>query len=179
MMRRAFLPVLLLVTACATAPTAPPPPSGPFSSTPPWSAAPLARAEVPAAYVQQWQKAENRTTCLLIAPRSVGDEGASAKPRAATFSGGWAVAYDLPDLRSAFGVAGTGATVDFEGGYDQWPHGHEWADGSGVSYGPEGGTGPNQLAYLQIKGQQCLYNVWSRLGTEHLEELLRELRYVQ
>lgn len=178
MMRSAFLPALLLLAACATTPAAPPPSSHPLPSTTPWSAAPLARTEVPAAYVQQWQKAENRTTCALIAPRSVGEEGANATPRAANFSGGWAVAYDLPDLRSAFGVAGTGATVAGPT-YERWPDSHIWPDGSKVSYGPEGGTGPNQLAYLEIAGQGCLYNVWSRLRTEHLEELLRELRYVR
>lgn len=172
---------LFLFAACATAPTTPaptPPSTHPLPTTTPWSAAPLARTDVPAVYAQQWQKAGNRATCALIAPRSVGDEGATAKPRAATFSGGWAVAYDLPDLRSAFGVAGTGATVAGPT-YKGWPDSHIWPDGSKVSYGPEGGTGPNQLAYLEIAGQGCLYNVWSRLGKEHLEELLRELRYVQ
>jgi hypothetical protein len=44
--------------------------------------------------------------------------------------------------------------------------------------GPEGGTGPNQLAYLRIAGQGCLYNVWSRLGTTHLESLLGSIRFI-
>lgn len=48
-----------------------------------------------------------------------------------------------------------------------------------VEYGPEGGQGPNQLAYLRVSGQRCLYNIWSRLGQEHLEQLIRELRYVR
>ena len=133
---------------------------------------------MPAVYAAQWAKAENRTTCALIAPRSLGTEGTGATPRAATFSGGWAVAYDLPNLRSAFGVAGTGAE---ESGptYDQWPYRHTWDDGSRLEYGPEGGQGPNQLAYLRISGQGCLYNVWSRLGRVHLEHLIRELRLVR
>ena len=42
----------------------------------------------------------------------------------------------------------------------------------------EGGSGPNQLAYLTIPGQGCLYNVWSRLGVDHLEYLLGQLRFV-
>ena len=33
-------------------------------------------------------------------------QDAGATPRTATYSGGWAVAYDRSDLRSAYGVAG-------------------------------------------------------------------------
>src|SRR5687768_4324807 len=114
----------------------------------------------------------------MIAPSSLGEAGAAATPRAATFSGGWAVAYDLPNLRSAFGVAGAGVKAG-DPSYDKWPYVQEWGDGSKVEYGPEGGQGPNQLAYLHIAGQDCLYNVWSRLGKEHLELLIRELRLVE
>jgi hypothetical protein len=87
------------------------------------------------------------------------------------------VAYDQPRLRSAFGVAGTGSRAT-DPSYDAWPHRRAWADGSTAGYGPEGGTGPNQLAYLRIQGQDCLYNVWSRLGQAHLEQLLESLRFV-
>lgn len=168
---RTALVTLLLLTACTTA-------TPPAATRPPWSAPALTRAEVPAPYVTQWEKSENRSTCALIAPRSVGTAGANATPRAATFSGGWAVAYDLSNLRSAFGVAGTGASKTGDT-YDQWPHRQTWDDGSSVEYGPEGGTGPNELAYLRIEGQDCLYNIWSRLGREHLELLIRELRFVR
>jgi hypothetical protein len=167
---RTALAALLFLTACMT--TAPPP------NPTPWTAPALARADVPAVYLTEWENAENRSTCALIAPRTVGAAGANATPRAATFSGGWAVAYDLPDLRSAFGVAGTGASKHGDT-YDQWPHSRTWDDGSRVDYGPEGGTGPNQLAYLRIEGQDCLYNIWSRLGREHLEQLIGELRFVR
>ena len=81
-------------------------------------------------------------------------------------------------MRSAFGIAGSGSTPDSTT-YDAWPHKLRWADGSSVGYGPEGGTGPNQLAYLRIHGQQCLYNVWSRLGIAHLEFLISQLRFVE
>lgn len=138
----------------------------------------MPRDSVPAVYLSQWEKAENRDTCAVIAPRSVGQAGATATPRCANFSGGWAVAYDLPDLRSAFGVAGAGVSAG-DPTYDKWPYAYDWADGSKVEYGPEGGEGPNQLAYLRIQGQDCLYNVWSRLGREHLELLLGELRMVK
>lgn len=101
-----------------------------------------------------------------------------AEPRVAHFAGGWGVAYDLPELRSAFGVAGAGVDPGPDT-YDEWPHQREWSDGSRAGYGPEGGQGPNQLAYLRVRGQSCLYNVWSRLGRTHLEALLDDLRFVR
>ena len=171
MMRRLSLAALFLA-ACATTN-----PSAPLPRTAPWRATPLARAAVPAVYLEQWQKADNRSTCAVIAPQSLG-EYANAKPRAANFAGGWAVAYDLPDKRSAFGIAGAGVKAD-DPSYNKWPYAYEWGDGSKVEYGPEGGTGPNELAYLRIQGQDCLYNVWSALGREHLESLIRELRRVE
>lgn len=175
MMRTASLAVLVLlaavcVTACGT--------TVPRHATAPWRQQPLASADVPGVYLTQWQKAENRATCALIAPRSLGDAARGATPRAATFSGGWAVAYDLPNLRSAFGVAGAGVKAG-DPSYAKWPYTLSFGDGSIAEYGPEGGEGPNQLAYLKIKGQDCLYNIWSRLGREHLELLLRELRFVR
>ena len=177
-MKMRFAPLLLLLTiACTTSDTTPPTSPSPLPKTAPWRAAPLARAEVPAVYVQQWNKAENRDTCALIAFRAVGDEGAGATSRAANFSGGWAVAYDLPNVRSAFGIAGAGVKAG-DPSYDKWPYAYEWGEGSKVEYGPEGGDGPNQLAYLQIQGQECLYNVWSRVSRAHLEALLREIRFV-
>ena len=159
---------LLLLAACATAP--PPNP-------PPWRSAPLRATDVPAVYAEQWRRAENRTTCAILAPGNLGEAGAGATPRAATFSGGWGVAYDLPNVRSAFGIAGAGVRVDSPS-YADWPHTREWFDGSRAEYGPEGGTGPNQLAYVKVQGQDCLYNVWSRLGREHLEYLIGQLRFV-
>jgi hypothetical protein len=193
---------LLLLAACAPAareapaPTAPPPPAAPAPTQPPpaptqpppappappaatlapWSGERLAAGAVPAVFATEWRKAANRATCALIAPASLG-AGTGATPRGATFSGGWAVAYDRPGLRSAFGVAGTGSRAA-DPSYDDWPHRRTWPDGSSTGYGPEGGTGPNQLAYLRIQGQDCLYNVWSRLGVAHLEQLLESLRFV-
>lgn len=160
----------LLAAACATTPPA-------TETRAPWRETPIPRANVPAVYVTQWEKAENRATCAMVAPLDLG-AGANATPRAATFSGGWGVAYDLPNLRSAFGIAGAGVTAD-DPSYDNWPYVQQWDDGSRAEYGPEGGQGPNQLAYVRIQGQRCLYNVWSRLGRAHLEHLLRNLRLVQ
>lgn len=150
--------------------------AAPVLAPAPWSGVPIDPALVPQPYLTAWNAAENRATCALIAPRDTGRPDATA--RSATFSGGWGVAYDLPLLRSAFGVAGTGASAQGDV-YDEWPHELAWADGSRAGYGPEGGSGENQLAYVTIPGQSCLYNVWSRLGVDHLEQLLSELRFVR
>ena len=163
-----FLPLVLLVlSACASTPSAP------ELFPAPWQSAAL--AGVPPVYRAEWQKAENRSTCALVA---FADHGSvtNAIPRRANFSGGWAVAFDTPSKRSAFGIAGTGTT---SAGSYQWPDGFQWSDGSSATYGLEGGTGPNHLAYVTIAGQQCLYNVWSAMGKEHLEHLLRQMRFVE
>lgn len=171
----------LILTGCASSPrgdssgqTAPP-----STLTPaPWSATSLRASEVRSVYVDVWRRAENRDRCALLAPARLPSGSADATPRAATFSGGWAVAYDAPDLRSAFGLAGTGTSAWSPNIYDQWPNRIVWADSSRADYGLEGGTGPNWLAYVRIPGQECLYNVWSRRGRTHLEELLGALRFV-
>lgn len=175
-MRLSILSLAALATTLAAcggggAP-ADPTPQGPPAA--PWSAAPLAAADVPAPYLTRWRAAENRATC---APLAFAAPRPDAVARAATFGGGWGVAYDTPETRSAYGVAGTGVEPGPDT-YDAWPHRLLWADGSRAGYGPEGGSGPKQLAYLRVAGQDCLYNVWSMLGREHLEELLRQLRFV-
>ncbi|HEY0673955.1 MAG TPA: hypothetical protein VGD27_16880, partial [Longimicrobiales bacterium] len=142
----------------------------------PWSAPALTRTQAPAVYLAEWRKAVNRRSCAPVAFASL-PQAANATPRRAHFSGGWGVAYDTPKLRSAFGIAGAGVNVA-EPSYDNWPFKRNWSDGSRVGYGPEGGTGPNQLAYLRIAGQGCLYNVWSRLGRAHLEQLLQQIRFI-
>lgn len=173
-MLRLWFVVVLLLGGCAGG--GPRSPSTPPTPQAPWQQPRLTAGEVPPAFLAQWRKAENRSSCALLAPASLG-AGQDAKARAATFAGGWGVAYDLPDLRSAFGIAGTGVNAS-DPSYSEWPFRLEWSDGSSAGYGPEGGTGPNQLAYLRVQGQGCLYNVWSRLGREHLEHLLGQLRFV-
>ena len=143
---------------------------------PPWKQPAL--TEVPAVYRAEWQQAENRSSCALVAFVDTGSAGRGAVPRRANFSGGWAVAYDLPTKRSAFGIAGTGSSATAGDTY-QWPDTIRWSDGSSATYGLEGGSGPNHLAYLTIAGQGCLYNVWSALGREHLEHLLGQIRFVE
>jgi hypothetical protein len=168
--------MLLGAAGCGASPDPEAPPS-PALLAPPWDAAPLDIGEVPAVYLSEWGRAENQARCPLLILSDLGARGEDGTPRRAQFGGGWGVAYDLPELRSAFGIAGTGAEPG-EATYDAWPHRRAWSDGSRVGYGPEGGTGPNQLAYLQMAGFRCLFNVWSRLGVEHLETLVEGLRLV-
>lgn len=144
----------------------------------PWSAKPVNAKAVPAVYLSEWKKAKNRARCAPLALLDA-DKQAGVKVRRASFSDGWAVAYDLPDQRSAFGIAGTGLDIDAGGGSYKFPNTLVWSDGSKASYGLQGGTGPGYLAYLEVQGQRCLYNVWSERGQAHLEQLLRSLRKVK
>src|SRR5690606_19696020 len=89
----------------ATSPTASTPSTTMPSVPPPFVAAELVR--------QQWAKAENKARCAPVAFTDTGNAGGTA--RAATFSGGWAVAFDLPGTRSAYGVAGPGLIADDDG----------------------------------------------------------------
>ena len=169
-----------LLAGCASTsqqgnPTPPPVPAAPQS---PWSGARLSRDQLAPVYFDVWSRAANRSKCALIAPAPPAPADAGATLRPATFSGGWAVAYDLPGERSAFGVAGSGSDPWAGDVYDAWPHRIMYSDGSSAGYGLEGGTGPQWLAYVKIPGQQCLYNVWSRRGRAHLEALLSTLRFV-
>jgi hypothetical protein len=162
--------------AASEAPAAPAPPAPPVDPPAPWAGAPLSWSAVPPAFRSAWEAAENRDSCRALAPGQT--PSPSGAPRTASFAGGWAVAYDLPETRSAYGVAGTGASA-LGPTYDDFPDTLRWSDGSVARYGPEGGTGPNQLAYLTIPGQACLYNIWSAISVEHLEALLTSLRFVR
>jgi len=168
--------------ACAAAParTAPEPaPPGAVKPAAPWSATRISSSDVPAVYAQVWRTAGNRSQCALLAPAQLSPETRTAAiPRSATFSGGWAVAYDMPGLRSAFGVAGAATDPWAPDVYDEWPHKITWADGSSAGYGLETGSASKWLAYVKIPGQRCLYNIWSSRGRAHLEQLLSSLRYV-
>jgi hypothetical protein len=165
----------------------------------PWSAPPLAATKAPGPLRAAWRAAPNRESCAALAfeaisTDTVAPELAGARPRRATFVGGWSVAYDKRGLagsdsggapctdcgRGVIGIAGTGSPADLPARDGEWAGLGRWSDGSRVAYGPEGGTtGPNQLAYLTVEGLGCLYNVWSWLGQEHLEFLLTQIRRVE
>ena len=146
----------------------------------------------------EWGKAANRHACAPLALASSG--GVRAKARRAEFSSGWAVAFDSPSRRSAYGFAGTGLLPEDSIARHaeqvaalrrQWPYGRAPSGlprGSFAGYGLEGakpysransqGRGGHSLAYVRIPGQTCLYNVWSRVSRRHLERLLDSLRVV-
>lgn len=142
----------------------------------PWQGAALTAAQVDQHFHRVWQQAGNRRRCALLAWSAADPLLRGATSRPARFSGGWAVAYDQPGRRSAFGVAGADTSPEYR---PVWPESIHYRDGSRVSFGPEGGRGPDWLAYVSVPGQQCLYNVWSQQGREHLLQLLEGLRRVQ
>lgn len=142
----------------------------------------------------QWRKAENRSRCAPLHFRDTA--GARGAPRAALFSGGWAVAWDQPGRRSAFGLAGVALLPEDNAPpadhrarlTRQWPIMRDLPhlpQPAFAGYGLEGakpyssqnpeGYGLNSLAYIRVGGQACTYNVWSRLGRAHLEALLENL----
>ncbi|QQP94415.1 hypothetical protein [Lysobacter enzymogenes] len=177
----AAAPAAAAKPAAATKPAAPalssaPVATGSGGALAPWQGAAVSAQSVPAVYLVEWKKAKNRDRCAPLALLGAEKE-AGIKVRRASFSDGWAVAYDAPDQRSAFGIAGTGVDIDGKG--YTFPNNLSWADGSKISYGLEGGTGPGYLGYLEVAGQRCLYNVWSARGQKHLESLLLSLRKVQ
>jgi len=171
----------------------PPPHTAPDDPAPPAPtplAADLVRTE--------WRKSDRPDECAPIAFTSNG--GAPAAARRANFSGGWAVAFDTPEVRSAYGVAGPGIldgddappAAQAERLGKQWPHFTTLASlpaPAFAGYGVEGaqdypadspdGGGLNSVAYVRVGGQQCTYNVWSRLGRAHLEVLLDSLRMLE
>lgn len=176
--------------------TPPPPVSAPALEEPP-APAPVDPAARRIA-LAEWRKAENRASCAPLALKD--DRGEGGKARRATYSGGWAVAFDLPGprnrLRSAYGFAGTGSLPTDAASpraqrarlAAQWPLFRDLEhlprpafagyglEGAGA-YPPDNpqGHGQTSLAYVRIAGQACDYNVWSRLGRSHLEYLLGQL----
>ena len=179
-MKRAALALALVLLPTAASATSPPPPL-------------VAQALV----LAEWRKAENRRVCAPIAFTKVGIVQRAA--RRANFSGGWAVAFDLPGQRSAFGLAGVGVLPGDEAPTGdqreilarQWPYVRALPGlrpQAFAGYGIEGakpltaahpdGRDKNLLAYVRVPGERCLYNVWSKLGRRHIETLLDGLRLV-
>jgi hypothetical protein len=146
----------------------------------------------------QWAGADNKRACAPLALAADGGKGGVARP--ARFSGGWAVAFDLPEIRSAYGLAGpallalddapaVGQRHRLE---RQWPYFTalpHLPEPSFAGYGLAGanpypddypsGVGMESIAYVRLAGQTCTYNVWSRLGRAHLETLLANLRLLR
>ncbi|HEY6817664.1 MAG TPA: hypothetical protein VI168_19175 [Croceibacterium sp.] len=168
-----------------------PPPHAPPDDPPAAGSEPLAASLIRA----EWAKSRDRAACGPLAFTT--DGGAPATARRAEFSGGWGVAFDTPQVRSAYGVAGPGVldgdaappAAQAERLGAQWPHFTTLANlpaPAFAGYGVEGaqdfpadnpdGRGLNAVAYVRVGGERCTYNVWSRLGRAHLEVLLGSLR---
>lgn len=171
---------------------------GPDPYASPSASAHTAGTPVAAALTRaEWAKAQNRAHCAALV--FTDDGSAVGTARRANFAGGWAVAFDTPGQRSAYGIAGVGALQDDDRPYaarrsrlaSTWPY--AWASNdigklpptSYAGFGREGfgaytdanpkGVGVKSLAYLIVPGQRCMYNVWTTLGRDHLETLLNGL----
>ena len=159
----------------------------------PWTADTVDAGDVPRELLAAWNGADNRDWCAPLAPSTA----TGARARRSSFDGGWAVEFDkrgLPGVtqsgractrcgRGAFGIAGTAMYVD-----DEDPTEAEeqvMRDGSRVrievSEDEEGepSDANGVVATIKIRGQDCVYQVWSFGGDAHLQELLRDLRFVQ
>ncbi len=159
----------------------------------PWSDTPLASDLVPAPILSAWERAENRGQCAPLAPRELG-AGNGARARVSELEGGWAVEFDrrgMPGLgrdgqtcarcgRGVFGIAGTNLTPDDlvteESDTEAPPP--SFADGSHLELEATEGE-PVAAATLTVRGQGCVYQVWSFLGEEHVRELVSSLRLVE
>ncbi len=147
----------------------------------PWASEPRVGSEVPAVVVA-WATAENRNWCAPMAPPAA--DGVAA--RASELDGGWVVEFDQPGQpgvdangepctdcgRGAFGIAGTSMGVDE---MIETPR-PSFADGSAAELSPEDGSVVS--ATIAVPGQGCVYQVWSFLGSDHLEQMMGTLRFV-
>jgi hypothetical protein len=179
-MRRALV-LSLALASCGGARTTPAAPPAPESAAPtveaaPWDAPRLGLGAVPQTYLSEWQRAGNRARCPLLVPTDLGPGGAGAARRE-DFGLGWGVGYDVAgrtgDGGAAFGIAGTAAS---RGSAPAAQKQLKWADGSAARYGQS--ESGRHVAYLEVVGVDCVYNVWSYLGEDHLMTILRGLRRV-
>ncbi len=158
----------------------------------PWSEAPIGSDLVPSPIVSAWERAENRAQCAPIAPRTLG-AGEGARARVAELEGGWAVEFDrrgMPGLgrdgqtctrcgHGVFGIAGTNLTPEDLVGEESEADAPSptFADGSSLALETDGEQ--VAAATLTVRGQGCVYQVWSFLGEEHVRELVSSLRLVE
>jgi hypothetical protein len=134
----------------------------------PWGGARLAANRVPGSLLSTWSGAENRDWCAPLAP----DATDGAAVRGSALDGGWVFEFDVEGEPSAFGVAGTSMGID-EMLEEIRP---AFADGSAADLaGEEEGVA---AATIAIRGQQCVYQVWSTRGEAHLNDMLQQLRLV-
>ncbi len=145
----------------------------------PWSNSAINNSETDAVYQQEWMRSESKSLCPILAiPSKAASHLTGHTVRRANFSGGWGVAYDLPNIRSAYGVANVG-TANLDDTFNAWPYNITYQDGSILGYGHEGNDpSENWLAYLIIPQNNCFYNIWSTQSKEHLEKIILDLRII-
>ena len=155
----------------------------------PWRGPAVPRAQVPAEFLEVWERARNRSTCGLLVPTVLGPEmdGALAKTSDVNDNEGWNIRY-----RKA------GAIVEVLGLFDRDDRPEDqkpaafsktWGDGSVARYGPDdpggllGGNldpeGTANEAVLLVTGQQCGYRIYDTLGKTHLETVFDGLRFAE
>ncbi len=157
----------------------------------PWSEGTVDSSAAPGAVLAAWSRAENRTSCApLVATAPGAAEGAEARV-SELIEGGWAVEFDrrgMPGMsprgapcarcgRGVFGIAGTEMDPDELAGEADAPA-PTFADGSHLEVeGPADGE-TVAAATLTVRGQGCVYQVWSFLGEDHVREIVQGLRVV-
>lgn len=144
-----------------------------------WHLAPIVATATDSTYKTEWAKSDLKNKCPILAlPIKADSHIVNHSVRRANFSGGWGVAYDLPNLRSAYGVALSGISAPV-GNESIWDNYHLYPDGTELTYGREGGDPNGQwLAYLTLGSSHCAYNIWSKHGKSHLEQIISDLRPV-
>jgi hypothetical protein len=159
----------------------------------PWADALLGSEAVPAPILSAWEHAENRNQCAPLVPVALG-RGEGARPRVGQLEGGWAVEFDrrgMPGIdrdgemcercgRGVFGIAGTNLTPEdlvTEDSDADLPA-PSFADGSHLSVEPPAEGEQVAAAIITVRGQGCVYQVWSFLGEDHVRELVSSLRLV-
>lgn len=145
----------------------------------PWTHATIKSNQTDELYRKEWVKSDSKSSCPILAlPKHAKSHLNGHRVRRASFDGGWGVAYDLPNLRSAYGIANAG-TIDLKDTFNDWPYNVTYQDGSILSYGHEGNdASANWLAYLITPQNHCFYNIWSAQSKDHLEQIISDLRKV-
>jgi hypothetical protein len=176
---------------------------------PPWAAARLDAADAPAFLQAWSDDPYAKEKCPVLAPDDLGEgRGATARPTDRGKPGGWWVEYDLsgapgeaeiqrPVVAAGRAVFSVSAVIGTPGNENpvkeaditRWPHIRNWPDGSRAGWGVSGdgrdaptqpdGTPTQWLAYLELHGSPCLYQVGSYLGEAHLVHLIEHLRRVE
>jgi hypothetical protein len=165
-----------------------PTPEGTGLPEAPWSGRTLLPEHVPPELLRAWARADNRARCAPMMPELV--QGVAA--RAMALDGGWGVVFDSPGEAgitadgepctrcglSAYGIAGTAATPDDWADLGPAHLEPRFRDGSLVELEPTEETGGALTATIVVKGQGCVYQLWTFLGEDHLSDLVGGLRRV-